>query len=501
MTRDLLIIVSLLGFWSDSFALARGADTIRDAVVKIETTQQRPDYYSPWRKSNSSKSGGSGVIIDVNGLHVLTNAHVVSFASQIYVQPNQSADKFSASVVAIAPGIDLALLKLEDSEVLAKHSSLQLAENLPKTKDTVNVYGFPIGGEDLSVTEGIISRIEYKRFYFDESGVRIQVDAALNPGNSGGPAVSDDQIVGLVFSGIKDAENIGYLIPAHEIRTFLQDIEDGSYQGKPHLFEMFQTAENDALRERLGIEKETTGLVVSQPYLDEESYPLKKWDLVTHIGTHAIDNLGLVQVRDDLRLRFSHFIPQAVQDDHVELTIVRDNQEQKVSMPVVYQRNRLLPTLKYDYPEYAILGPLVFTTATHELVRSISSSYKWSAYLSEQENPLVGSMSKRRSFADEELVTVCSRMFSHPIRKGYGSPAFGVLTQVNEQTVKNLTHFIELIRDGSDEYVELTFAGRSESMVFRRDELIESNETILETEGIRHQFSPRLRKIWAANNN
>ena len=145
---------------------------------------------APGEKASSSKSGGSGVIIDVDGLHVLTNAHVVSFASQIYVQPNQSADKFSATVVAIAPGIDLALLKLDDSDILDQYTSLQLVENLPRTKDTVNVYGFPIGGEDLSVTEGIVSRIEYKRFYFDETGVRIQVDAALNPGNSGGPAVS-----------------------------------------------------------------------------------------------------------------------------------------------------------------------------------------------------------------------------------------------------------------------------------------------------------------------
>ena len=315
------------------------------------------------------------------------------------------------------------------------------------------------------------------------------------------PQFPDDRIVGLVFSRIKDADNIGYLIPAHEILTFLQDIEDGSYQGKPHLFEMFQTAENEALRARLGLNREATGLVVSQPYRDEDSYPLKKWDLVTHVGPHAIDNLGLVQVRDDLRLRFSHFVEITAQDDQVELTVVRNNQELKIQVPVAYQRNRLLPMLKYDYPEYAILGPLVFSTATHELTRTIASNYRWLAYLSELESPLIGSMSKRQSFSGQELVVVCPQMFSHPIRKGYGSPSFGVLTHINEQPIKNLAHFVELIRDGSDEFVELTFAGRSESLVFRRDELMDSNESILEAEGIRHQFSPRLRKIWATNSN
>ena len=275
MTRNILLLTYVSVFWTNFCSCSFGESSIRDAVVKIETNRQRPDYFSPWRKASSAKSGGSGVIIDFNGLHVLTNAHVVSFASQLYVQPNQSADKFSATVVAVAPGIDLALLKVEDSDILTKYSSLQLSDDLPHTKDTVNVYGFPIGGDDLSVTEGIVSRIEYDRYYFGTMGTRIQVDAALNPGNSGGPAVADDRIIGLVFSRIEDAENIGYLVPADEIRLFLKDIEDGSYDGKPNLFDDFQTAENVALRARLNLDEETTGMVVSQPYIDEESYPHK----------------------------------------------------------------------------------------------------------------------------------------------------------------------------------------------------------------------------------
>jgi len=499
MTRNSKFLAAMAVFWTSACSCTFGENTIRDAVVKIETTRQRPDYFSPWRKSSSAKSGGSGVIIDANGLYVLTNAHVVSFASQIYVQPNQSADKFSATVVAIAPGIDLALLKVKKTDILSKYSSLQLSNDLPHTKDTVNVYGFPIGGDDLSVTEGIVSRIEYDRFYFGAMGTRIQVDAALNSGNSGGPAVADDAIVGLVFSRIEDAENIGYLIPADEIRLFLKDIEDGSYDGKPYLYDTFQTAENVALRARLNLDTETTGMVVSQPYHDEESYPLKRWDVLTHIGPHAIDNLGLVQIRDDLRLRFYHFIPELIKDDKIELTVVRKNEQQTLQVPVAYVRDRLLPTLKYDYPEYAIFGPLVFATATQEIVRGAASRHKWFTYLTHQESPLIGSMSMRPAFPGEQLVIVSSRMFSHPISKGYSNPMFSVLTHVNDQPVKHLAHLVELIRDSTEDFVEFTFAGRTETMVFRREELMESNESILEAEGIRHQFSPRLHKIWATS--
>ncbi len=63
-------------------------------------------------------------------------------------------------------------------------------------------------------------------------GLRIQVDAAINPGNSGGPAVVDGRMIGLVFSRLQQADNIGYLIPMEEIELFLEDIRDGRYRGQ-----------------------------------------------------------------------------------------------------------------------------------------------------------------------------------------------------------------------------------------------------------------------------
>lgn len=496
---------------SDQFtAKARAVDEVRNSVVKIHTTSRAPNFSRPWTKANPSKASGSGAIVELDstrfGLEadiplILTNAHVVRYASQIYVQPNQTTDRYQASVVAISPGIDLAILQLEEPDVLAENPSLSLAENLPSVKDAVNAYGFPVGGDDLSVTEGIVSRIEFAKFYFDAFGVRIQVDAALNPGNSGGPAVADGKIVGLVFSGIRTADNIGYLIPATEIRLFLTDVEDGNYDGKPTLLDDFQTAENKALRARVGLAKSDTGVIVTQPHEDDEGYPLKRWDVLTHVGPYALDNQGMVQVREDLRLRFAQFVPELVSDGKVPARILRQGEVLEVDLPVVYQRERLLPQLKYGYPEYAIIGPLVTSTLTQEYARAALSSKMGMATLAFRESPLLSRFSDEPDFPGEELVIVTNRMFPHPIKKGYDSPTLNVISHLNGEPIKNLAHFVELVRDSTEKFLEIEFAGHTETLVFDREELLEANEVILESEGIRYQFSPRLRKIWNEKDN
>ena len=87
---------------------------------------------------------GSGVVIE--GKRILTNAHVVLYASQVQIQANQAGDKISATVVAISPGIDLAVLKLDDETFFDTHPPLPRASTLPQIKDAVLVYGFPTGG-------------------------------------------------------------------------------------------------------------------------------------------------------------------------------------------------------------------------------------------------------------------------------------------------------------------------------------------------------------------
>jgi S1-C subfamily serine protease len=192
---------------------------VENSVVKIFSTLRRPDPYKPWTKATPQDVTGSGVIIE--GKRILTNAHVVGYASQVEIQASQDGDKVAATVVAVARGMDLALLKIDDESYFDKHPALPRASVLPDVREQVFAYGYPVGGNSLSITKGIVSRVEFVPYGYGSAGLRVQIDAPINPGNSGGPVIAGDKMIGLAFSGVVGANNIGYVIPNEEIELFL----------------------------------------------------------------------------------------------------------------------------------------------------------------------------------------------------------------------------------------------------------------------------------------
>jgi S1-C subfamily serine protease len=122
--RRLTLLVSLVS--GALFTMVATAQTptksprsaqLESAVVKIFSTARAPDPFKPWQKAAPSESTGSGVVIEGN--RILTNAHVVSYASKVEVRAKEGGDKISAKVIAIASGIDLAVLELEDNSFFA----------------------------------------------------------------------------------------------------------------------------------------------------------------------------------------------------------------------------------------------------------------------------------------------------------------------------------------------------------------------------------------------
>lgn len=475
---------------------------VENSVVKVFGTMRYPDVIRPWTKLPPREVTGSGVVIA--GHRILTNAHVVLYASQVQVQANQSGDKVPATIEFIAPGIDLAVLKLDDDSFFKSRPPLARADTLPGVKDTVMVYGFPTGGTTLSITKGIVSRIEFVPYNHGVSGLRIQIDAAINAGNSGGPALVGNRMIGLAFSRLGGgAENIGYIIPSEEIELFLRDLADGHYDGKPAMYDEFQTLENPALRGRFKLDRSVHGMVVHRPFRTDAAYPLHEWDVVTKIGDTPIDDEGRFNAGDSLRLRFTYLVQKLARHGRVPLTIVRDGRELQVEEPVAPGYPRLLRHLEGTYPSYFIYGPMVFSNATDDFINVVTRNPRGGAalntLLSIVGNPLVTRRGEPPAFAGEQLVVVPSPFFPHRLSQGYSSPQGQVVKSVNGIAIKNLAHLVTVLRDCRDEYVTFEFYGRNvEALVFPRQAMVTATEEILNDNGIRSQGTPDVMAIWKA---
>jgi S1-C subfamily serine protease len=475
-------------------ANAPSLPAVENSVVKIFSTLRRPDLYRPWGKQAPTDITGSGVVIDGN--LILTNAHMVQYASQVQVQANGSGDKVDATVVAIGEGMDLAILKLDDEKFFKDHRPVPRASVLPEVREAVFAYGYPTGGTSLSITKGIVSRIEYVPYGLAAAGLRIQVDAAINPGNSGGPAISGDKMIGLAFAHASAGQNIGYIIPNEEIDLFLADVKDGHYDGKPYLLDDTQTLENPVLRDFLKLDKSVEGTIVHHPYSSDASYPLKEWDVITKIGDSAIDNEGMVRVGPNLRVRFNYRVQQLAKDGKVPLTVVRNGKTLAVQVPVHHSRPRLVDGLHNGYPSYFVYGPIVFSRATIEFVAGLNNANAFMT-MGLSGSPLLTQIGEMPSADREELVIVASPFFPHKTVKGYSNRFGAVVDSINGVRVKSLKHLVTLLRDMKDDLVVIAFAQKpGETIVLHRKDVVAATESILSDNGIRFQGTPEMLDIW-----
>ncbi|XP_034919444.1 protease Do-like 2, chloroplastic isoform X3 [Populus alba] len=282
-----------------------------DAVVKVYCTHTEPDYSLPWQKQRQYTSTGSAFMIG-NG-KLLTNAHCVEHYTQVKVKRRGDDTKYVAKVLARGVDCDIALLSVESEEFWGAEP-LEFG-CLPRLQDAVTVVGYPLGGDTISVTKGVVSRIEVTSYAHGSSDLLgIQIDAAINPGNSGGPAFSDQgECIGVAFQVYRseEVENIGYVIPTTVVSHFLNDYErNGRYTGFPSLGVLLQKLENPALRACLKVNSNEGVLVRRVEPISDANRVLKEGDVIVSFDDVNVGCEGTVPFRSNERIAFRYLISQ-----------------------------------------------------------------------------------------------------------------------------------------------------------------------------------------------
>ena len=208
-------------------------EKIGSAVVRVETGSKNP-------QSRQRGGLGSGIVISPDGL-VLTNSHVVGASKQIRLRDHEGIVT-DARVLGVDPDTDLALLRADGARDL-HYASLGNSKNLRRGQLVIAI-GNPLGFES-TVTAGVVSALGRSIRSANGRTIEdvIQTDAALNPGNSGGPLVSSSaEVIGINTAIISGAQGICFAVASNTAQFVLSEIIRHGYVRRAYVGVSGQTA-------------------------------------------------------------------------------------------------------------------------------------------------------------------------------------------------------------------------------------------------------------------
>ncbi|CAN6447411.1 unnamed protein product [Victoria cruziana] len=419
-----------------------------DSVVKIFTVSSSPNYFLPWQNKPQRETTGSGFIIC--GRRILTNAHVVADHTFVLVRKHGSPTKYRAQVQAVGHECDLALLVVKSEEFWEGMCHLELGD-IPLLQEAVAVVGYPQGGDNISVTKGVVSRVEQTQYAHGATQLMaIQIDAAINPGNSGGPAIMGDKVAGVAFQNLSGAENIGYIIPVPVIRHFVNGVEEsGKYTGFCSLGISCQPMENVQLREEFQMQPEMTGVLISKINPLSDAYcTLCKDDIILSFDGVPIANDGTVPFRNRERITFDHLVSLKKPNDAAQIVVLRGGLKHELNV-TLQPLQPLVPVHQFDrLPSYYIFAGLVFVPLTQPYLHEYGEDWYNSSPRRLCEHAL-RDMPKKHG----EQFVILSQVLLDDINAGYERLAELQVRKVNDVEVENLKHLCGLVENCTDKRI------------------------------------------------
>ncbi len=461
------------------------AVNVKESVVKIFVTSNPMNYYRPWQSIGSQAGTGSGFVIQGN--RIITNAHVISDHTFIQVRKESDPKKYTAEVEAVGHDCDLALLTVKDPEFFKDVQPLDFGE-LPELQDTVIVIGFPRGGDKLSITEGVVSRVEIIPYVQSAKKLlAVQIDAAINPGNSGGPVFKDNRVIGVAMQVITSGQNIGYMIPTPIVRHFLEDVSDDSYSGFPTLGIEYYNTENEKLRSFFGLDQDQGGVLITHtlPFSSADDM-LERRDVVLGIDDVPIAVDGTFAFRGNERLSLSHLISMKQIGDNLKLTVNRQGQVQDIQVRLKPFVGLVPPPHYFPQPPYYIYGGLVFSVLSVDLLKSFGKKWWQEAPVNFMHYLLgEGRMNAQR----KRHVVILLDVLPDNINVGYHDYGKEVISRVNGQTFSSFKEFVALIEQNPHDYIEFETAQKA-MIIMDTNDIDPVTENILTRNNIPARASP-----------
>ena len=450
---------------------------VKKALVKVYTSHQLFDYLSPWQYGQSANSTATGFIID--GERIITNAHAVLNSKFLQVRKEGDSKKYKAVVKFTSEEYDLALVEIEDKSFFNGTVPLKLG-TLPEIQEKLTVYGYPLGGDKLSTTQGIVSRMEHNTYTLTERKFLIgQTDAAINSGNSGGPVVSKGKVAGVAFAGLNSADNIGYFIPVNILNNFLEDIKDGKYDGAPFLGIDWSELESPSHRRMLGIEDKTGGILIKKVFKNSPfEGVLQKNDVLMKLDNYIIEYDGTVEFRKNEKTDFIYVNQQKKYGDSLSYEIIRDKKtktgqvklnKKDIEYTVVTEVTIETP------PSYMVYGGLLFEPLT-------------SNYMAGVVEKLGSVYDKEELYKDYKQLVVLVRVLPFDVNLGYTDAEHEIIVKVNGEKYKDFKDFAQKVKNVKSGFI-IFENDKGDEIVLDVKEVEEQREELMQNYNISSDMS------------
>lgn len=449
------------------------ASEIYRSVVRIEVATQVPNYSTPWNAGRFGGGIGTGFLIGPNKF--LTNAHVVSNGQRFLINIYGSPEKHRAKVEHIAHDCDLAILSVDDFTPFEKLPVFSISQAVPQLESQVRVIGYPIGGERLSVTRGVVSRIDFQPYSHSraDSHLIVQIDAAINPGNSGGPVLQDNKVVGVAFQGLTEADNTGYIIPTPVVNRFLKDVQDGRYDEYTDLGISEFPLINPAMREALKLPNNSNGvLVTSVTATGSCDGQLKPGDVLLSIDDHSIDANGSILI-DGEKVNMHEIVERKFAGDQVKLRVIRDGKNLELAATLKTLPQSRMYAIKYEEkPRYIIFAGLLFQPLDTNLFatasfRDVTVRRLYSDYVS------------KGLFQEYEDVVILTDVLADELNSSLPSYTGRAVKSINGNKVTSLAQAEELLHPKTTpEYFVIELMGVDRPLVLPAAQIPAANERV-----------------------
>jgi S1-C subfamily serine protease len=446
-----------------------------EGIVRVDCASINPDYRTPWNPG--LPSGGSGTAFLIGPNLFMTNAHVVSNGNRITLKKVGDAVPLPAKVKHIAHDCDLAVLELEDPEAFKDVPPLGIASDIPKLDTTVKVVGYPVGGERISVTRGVVSRVDFVAYSHSSADhhLAIQIDAAINPGNSGGPVLQNNGVVGVAFQGYSGdvAQNTGYMIPTPVISRFLTDIKDGKYDNYVELGSSDFTLLNKAQRKALGLQNDGIGIMVSDVSAESSSDgKVETGDVILAMDGKNVMSNGMIDIGGE-QVDMAEIVERKFAGDEVTLTVLRKGQKQEVKVTLKAFKAYSMTARQYEKrPEYVTFCGLVFQPLDSELMGAHQLNTQRLRYY-------------YRYFVTDEIykerpqIVVLTQVLPDAINTHIREAAPGVVEEINGVKILSLKDVpTALAKDVEGSHIVVKLEGEGRPLVFEKSKIADAEKRI-----------------------